>query len=171
MCTYHLCFTGQIKFLNYNKIPQQGESIGNEASPKPHAGTASSSGGTIEESLVSLTLVDLATVRDTVKLKDLLLSSLVNLRSPLVHIAGNNSPLVHVLGSPLVHFFFYLDPSRALRKTFFFRTNIHVPSVVPMQFLHRSVIAPMRRPLNSRRSLRSRTSKTDPLRIDHKPSC
>ena len=104
MCTYHLCFTGQIKFLNYNKIPQQGESIGNEASPKPHAGTASSSGGTIEESLVSLTLVDLATVRDTVKLKDLLLSSLVNLRSPLVYIAGNNSPLVHVLGSPLVHF-------------------------------------------------------------------
>ena len=108
MCTYHLCFTGQIKFLNYNKIPQQGESIGNEASPKPHAGTASSSGGTIEESLVSLTLVDLATVRDTVKLKDLLLSSLVNLRSPLVHVLG--SPLVHVAGnfagknSPLVHF-------------------------------------------------------------------
>ena len=98
MCTYHLCFTGQIKFLNYNKIPQQGESIGNEASPKPHAGTASSSGGTIEESLVSLTLVDLATVRDTVKLKDLLLSSLVNLRSPLVHVAGNNSPLVHFWG-------------------------------------------------------------------------
>ena len=26
------------------------------------------------------------------------------LRSPLVHIAGNFSPLVHVLRSPLVHF-------------------------------------------------------------------
>ena len=74
-------------------------------------------------------------------------------------------------GVRLFMFFFYLDPSRALRKTFFFRTNIHVPSVVPMQFLHRSVIAPMRRPLNSRRSLRSRTSKTDPLRIEHQSSC
>ena len=35
-------------------------------------------------------------------------------------------------GVRLSTFFFYLDPSRALRKTFFLRTNIHVPSVEPM---------------------------------------